>query len=81
MINTFRYYCENDPDGDKYTMIKWFIQIHDLVNIKTHNKNRFTLEDANRKYLDNNKITINHDRIFKFIKFFEKQFNKCYHIK
>jgi hypothetical protein len=53
---------------NKYTMIKWFIQIHNLVNIKTHNKNRFTLEDSDSKYLDNNKITINHDRIFKFIK-------------
>ena len=47
---------------------EWFTNIHNLINIKTNNKNRFTIEDSNNKYLNNGTLTINHERIYKFIK-------------
>lgn len=53
---------------NKKKITEWFTTIHNRVNIKTNNKNRFTIDDSNKKYLNNGDLTINHDRIFKFIK-------------
>lgn len=52
----------------KDALIKWFIKIHNIVNIKTNNDNNFNIEMANNKYLKNNNITINNERILNFIK-------------
>ena len=39
-----------------------------FYNTDDNFQNRFTIEDSNKKYLNNGNLTINHDRIFKFIK-------------
>ena len=48
-------------------LIGWFVKIHNLVNIKTNNSNRFDVEMANNKYMENGDIKIDNGRIFKFI--------------
>ena len=49
------------------SIIEWMIKIHNIVNKKTNNKNNFTIEDSNNKYIKHGNINIDHERIFKFI--------------
>ena len=51
---------------NKDKLIKWVINIHNSVNSKL-NKAQFTKKEADIKYLNNNEITIDHDRILKFL--------------
>jgi hypothetical protein len=66
LLEKDNYPCVNMKN--KNNIIEWFIKIHNLVNIKTKSKDRFNINDANNKYLRNDRLTINHDRISKFIK-------------
>lgn len=61
---------ENLPTLHLYSkdaMIKWFIKIHNIVNIKTNNSNRFDIKMANDKYMKGDNITIDNERIYKFL--------------
>ena len=65
----------NIPNKNK--LIEWFIKIHNIVNEKTNNKNRFDLKMANEKYLKDDNLTIDNARIFKFLELsYNSQINK-----
>ena len=53
--------------SDKNSLINWYIDIHNQVNKKLKNNVIFTRKEADVKYLNNNKLTISHERILKFI--------------
>ena len=74
--------CSNDIKGilssysnyirhnisDKNSIINWYIGIHNQVNKKLGTNHNFSRQDADNKYLKNNKLTISHERIMTFIK-------------
>ena len=62
---------DNQPSRyiqDRNSIINWYIRIHNIVNKKLNVKDNFSRVDADLKYLNNNDISIDHNRILQFIK-------------